>query len=302
MDFEVRLPLAFYYESKTPLPIPDVIKALSALDRMSTGMPAFFSSLSGAKVSSCELQVEKVESGSLKEYLELVLKCLNQVEKDKLEKWLMTTKFGTGLRYTAIAGVAAAAFIVVAASAVSLVDKAVGTNAPSIQATNSVVMVAGQDMFNSTPAALSRAIEAALSTDRKRIASASLDFVKPASGSNGGAIYAGDDKTSPLVISHAAARDAPDKAVFSASAQDLKYTSVDVDIRSLNRDSEKAGWVARIPSIAKNKKLPMYFDPGLDNSKARSEPVIKADITVSYEQDPETGALVPKQFTVTAIY
>lgn len=302
MDFEVRLPLAFYYESKAPLPIPDVIKALSALDRMSTGMPAFFSSLSGAKVESCVLQVEKVESGSLKEYLELVLKCLNQVEKDKLEKWLMTTKFGSGVRYTAIAGVAAAAFIVVASSAVTLVDKAVGNNAPSIQATNSVVMVAGQDMFNSTPQALSKAIEAALSTDRKRIASASLDFVKPAAGPNGGAIYAGDDKTSPLTISHAASRDAPDKAVFSATAQELKYANVDVDIRSLNRDSDKSGWVARIPTIAKKKKLPMHFEPGLDSSKARVNQLIKADITVSYDPDPETGALVPKKFTVTAIH
>lgn len=301
-DFEVRLPLAFYYESTKPLPIPDVIKALSALDRMSSAMPAFFSSLSGAKIQSCELQVEKVESGSLKEYLELVLKCFNQAEKDKLEKWLMTTKFGTGIRYTAIAGVAAAAFIVVASSAVSLVDKAVGNNAPSIQATNSVVMVAGQDMFNSSPQELNKAIEAALSTDRKRVASAALDFVKPASGPNGGAIHAGDDKTSPLAISHAASRDAPDKAVFSTTPQELKYTNIDVDIRSLNRDSDKTGWVARLPSIANKKKLPMFFEPGLDNSKAGASQVIKADVTVSYEPDPETGALVPKKFTVTAIH
>lgn len=302
MDLEVRLPLAFYYESKTPLPIPDVIRALSALDRMSPAMPAFFSSLSGAQVQSCELRVEKVESGSLKEYLELVLKCLNQAEKDKLEKWLMTTKFGTGLRYTAIAGVAAAAFIVVAASAISLADKAAGNNAPSIQATNSVVMVAGQDMFNSSPQQLDKAVEAALSTDRKRVATAALDFVKPAAGQNGGAIYAGDDKSSPLVISHAASRDAPDKAVFSPVSQELKYQNVDVDIRSLNRDSDKTGWVARIPSIANKKKLPMYFEPGLDNSKAGISQVIKADITVSYDPDPQSGALVPKSFTVTAIH
>lgn len=302
MDFEVKLPLAFYYESKTPLPIPDVIKALSALDRMSAAMPAFFSSLSGAKIQSCELLVKKVESGSLKEYLNLVLKCLNQAEKDKLEKWLMTTKLGTGLRYTAIAGVASAAFIVLASSAMTLVDKAIGNNAPSIQATNSVVMVAGQDMFNSSPQELNKAIEAALSTDRKRVATAALDFVKPAAGQNGGAIYAGDDKSSSLVISHAASRDAPDKAVFSATPQELKYTNVDVDIRSLNRDSDKSGWVARIPTIASKKKLPMYFEPGLDNSKARANQIIKADITVSYDPDPQTGALVPKHFTVTTIH
>lgn len=36
-DLEVSLPLAFYYDTKKPVPIPDVIKALSALERMSLG-------------------------------------------------------------------------------------------------------------------------------------------------------------------------------------------------------------------------------------------------------------------------
>lgn len=300
--YEVRLPLAFFYETKTPLPIPDVIKALSALDKMSIGIPAFFTSLSGAQVDSCTLQVEKVESGSLKEYLELGLTFLTQGEKDKFVKWLKTTKMGKALRYTAIGGVAAAAFIVIAASGITLVDKVSGNNAPSIQATNSVVMVAGQDIFGVNQPDLDKAIAAALSRDRKRIASASVDFVKPAAGLSGGSIYAGDDNSSPLQISHAAAKDTPDKAVMYSSGQDLPFSNVDVDIRTLNRDSDKAGWVARLPTITKQKKLPMHFEPGVDIRKAQNNQMIKADVVVSYDQDPDTGALIPKSFIVKSIY
>jgi hypothetical protein len=302
MTYEVRLPLAFYYETKTPLPIPDVIKALSALDRLSIGIPAFFTSLSGVNVDSCVLEVEKVESGSLKEYLDLALFFLTQAEKDKFENWLKTTKMGNALRYTAVAGVAAAAFMVIAASGITLVDKVAGNKAPSIQATNSVVMVAGQDMFGVNQPDLDKAITAALSRDKKRIASAAVDFVKPAAGLNGGKIFAGDDNSSPLQISHAAAKDTPDKAIMYSSGQDLPFQNVDVDIRTLNRDSDKAGWVARLPTVAKNKKLPMQFEPGVDIRKAQSNQIIKADVLVSYDQDPDTGALIPKSFIVKAIY
>ncbi|MDC3857722.1 hypothetical protein [Pseudomonas aeruginosa] len=301
-DLEVSLPLAFYYDTKKPVPIPDVIKALSALERMSLGIPAFFSSISGAKVDSCALKVSRIESGSLKEYLELALKFLTTEERQKFEDWLKTTKMGKGLRYTIVGGVAAAAFVVVASSAITLVDKVSGTNAPSISASNSVVMVAGQNLFNATPKQLESAVNAALSKDRKKIASAALDFVKPASGQNGGAIYAGEDATSDLRISKEAARDAPDSVDFSASDQEISYRNVTIDIRTLNRDSDHSGWVARIQSIAKNKKLGLSFASGVDYSKATSQQFIQADITVTYTQDPNKGALVPKSVLVTRIY
>ncbi|QRY80125.1 hypothetical protein JVX91_03105 [Pseudomonas sp. PDNC002] len=301
-DLEVSLPLAFYYDTKKPVPIPDVIKALSALDRMSLGIPAFFTAISGAKVDSCSLKVSKIESGSLKEYLELALKFLTAEERKKFEDWLKTTKMGKGLRYTIIGGVAAAAFVVVASSAIALVDRVSGANAPSISANNSVVMVAGQDLYNVTPQQLEAAVNAALSRDRKKIASAALDFVKPASGQNGGAIYAGEDSSSDLKISKEAVRDAPDSIDFSASDQDISYQNVAIDIRTLNRDSDHSGWVARIQSIANNKKLALSFASGVDYSKATSQQFIQADITVTYTQDPNKGALVPKAVLVTKVY
>lgn len=301
MDLELSLPVAFYYETSKPLPIPDVIRALSALQKMSSGLPAFFSTLSGAKIDDCVLKVEKVESGSLKEYLELVLKFLSAAEKEKFEKWLMTTKLGTAARYTAVAGIASLAIMVLASSFVTLADKLSGQSAPSIKANNSIVLSAGGDIYNVSLPVLEKAVKAAGSKNRRQMAAAALDFVKPASGQNGGAIYAGEDPTSPVKISHEAATDAPDSLSVETPEQDIPYKDVSIDIRNVNRDSESSGWLGYAQSIAPNKKLPISFASGIDLTAAKTDQFIVADIIVTYSIKPNTGDLVPKSMQVTSI-
>ncbi|MGK8436443.1 hypothetical protein ACRS3X_03650 [Ectopseudomonas hydrolytica] len=301
MYHELKLPLAFYYDTKQPVPIPDVIKSLSALDRLSKGLPAFLSTLSGADIDSCELKVSRIESGSLKETLDVALRFLTAAEKTKFETWLKTTKMGKGIRYAAFGGLLATAVLVVASSSMVLVDKLGGNSTPSIQASHSVVMVAGQDMFNVSRPELEAAISAAMAIDKKKIATASLDFISPAAGGGGGALFAGDDNKGPVSISEQAVRDAPAKPDFSIDDQELQFTNVTIDIRTLNRDSDQAGWVAKVPSVGKNKKLPMSFAPGVNYNKAFSSQFIQADITVTYSQTPK-GSLVPKSFVVTAVY
>lgn len=301
MDLELSLPVAFYYETSKPLPIPDVIRALSALHKLSSGLPAFFTTISGAKIDDCTLKVQKVESGSLKEYLEMVLKFISPEEKKKFEKWLMTTKLGTAARYTAVAGIAALAIMVLASSYVTLADKLSGQSAPSITANNSVVLNAGGDIFNVSLPVLDKAVKAAGSKNRKQMTAAALDFVKPASGENGGAIYAGEDASSPVKISHEAATDAPESLNFETTEQDITYKDVSIDIRNVNRDSESSGWTGYAQSIVPNKKLPLSFDSAVDLTKAKRDQFIKADIIVTYSIKPSTGDLVPKSMQVTAI-
>lgn len=300
--YEVSLPLSFYYDTKIPVPIPVIVKALSSLDRLSVALPAFFSSLSGVEIDSCEIKVSKIESGSLKEIFELGLKFLTDDQKKKFEAWLMTTKMGAVTRVAGAGAFAAAAVLVVVSSGLSLVNQFSGANAPSIIANNSNVIVAGGDVFNATQKQLDEATAEAMKTDKKRIAAASLDFVKPAAGTNGGAIYAGEQRSSGVVnISQAAATDAPDRVDFSAGDLDVDYVNVAVDIRKLNRDAD-TGWLAVIPSIAKKKKLTLSFDHNVDMTKAKREQHIQADLTITYTQDPNKGSMVPKGVLVTKIY
>lgn len=300
--FVETLPLAFYYDTKYPVPIPVIVKALSSLDRISVALPAFFSSLSGAKIDGCEIKVSKIESGSLKETFELGLRFLTDDERQKFKRWLTKTKMGNITRIAGAGAFAAAAVLVVASSGLNLVNQFSGTNAPTITANNSNVIVAGGDVFNVSQKQLEDATEAGLKLDRKKIAAASLDFVKPAAGADGGIIYAGEQPSKAVVqISQAAATDAPDKVDFSAGDHDVDYVNVAVDIRNLNRDAD-TGWLAVIPTIAKRKKLTLSFDPAIDLTKAKREQHISADLTVTYTQDPNKGAMVPKSVLVTKIY
>ncbi len=300
--YEVSMPLAFYYDTKYPVPIPVIVKALSSLDRLSVALPAFFSSLSGVEIDSCEIKVSKIESGSLKEIFELGLKFLTAQEKKKFETWLKTTKMGSVTRIAGAGAFAAAAVLVVVSSGLTLVNQFSGTNAPSITANNSNVIVAGGDVFNATQKQIDDAVAAGMKADKKKIAAASIDFVKPAAGANGGAIYAGEKAVAATVtISQAAATDSPERVDFSAGDLEVNYSNVDVDIRKLNRDSD-TGWIAVIPSIATKKKLALSFDPSVDMTKAKRDQHIKADLTVTYTQDPNKGSMVPKGVLVTKIY
>lgn len=300
--YEVSLPLAFYYDTKSPVPIPVIVKALSSLDRLSVALPAFFSSLSGVEIDGCEIKVSKIESGSLKEVFELGLKFLTDDQKQKFETWLKTTKMGAVTRVAGAGAFAAAAVLIVVSSGLTLVNQFSGTNAPSITASNSNVIVAGGDVFNVTQKQLDDALKAGMKRDKKKIAAASLDFVKPAAGADGGAIFAGEKPSQTGVqISQAAATDAPDRVDFSAGDLDVDYVNVAIDIRNLNRDAD-TGWLAVIPSIATRKKLTLSFESGVDMTKAKHDQHIQADLTVTYTQDPNKGAMVPKGVLVTKIY
>lgn len=296
----VTLPLAFYFETETPVPIPKIIKSLAGLDKIARELPAFFTSLSGVEIDSCELKVRKIESGSLREVLDLALFFLNEDEKARFEAWMRTTKMGTATRYAAGLTLAGVAVLLVVSQTLNVYDHFAGTDTPSIQANNSVVMIAGSDIFNVPSSQLEAAAAAALQRDKKKLVGAALDFVKPAAGENAGGIYAGESAEAGVHISHEAARDAPASADFSVKNTDIPFENVTVDIRILNRDVGK-GWIGYIPSVAQDQKLSLSFADGVDINSAKNDQIIQANVIVTYAQDPNKGTLSPKSAQITAV-
>ena len=71
-------PLAFYYESKLPVPIDEIVKSLLALEKLVAKVPLLLGELSGTKIDLHSLKVEKIESGSLKELLEMSISFLSE--------------------------------------------------------------------------------------------------------------------------------------------------------------------------------------------------------------------------------
>lgn len=300
-DIVVSLPLAFYFDTKTPVPIPEIIKSLDGLDKLAKSLPRFFTELSGAKIDGVELKVERIETGSLKENFECLLMFLTEAEKEKFKVWLQGTKMGTGLRYVACAGVVAAALTMVAVGAVAAYDSFTGGNTPSIQANNNTIINIGADALSVSEDQLKKAIDAALSKDKKKAVAAAMNFIAPAGTENGGTLYAGD-KGAELNVSVEMARDTPQAPDFKVKDQVLAYERVPVSIRALDRDKEDTGWWVVLPTISAEKRLRMTFSDDADTAKAKTESEIVADVLVTYSQDFSQGTLVPKGVEIQKIY
>lgn len=296
------LPLSFYFETKLPVPIDELVRSLLALEKIAAKVPLFLGNLSGTAIDLHELKVEKIESGSLKEILELTLSFLSEEEKEKFVKWLNETKMGRATKIAAVGGLASIAVLLIASTAITAYDTFTKSDTPSIQANNNIIINVGADAIGVSQEHLATAVAASMSGDKKKVVKAALDFVRPASGENGGSIHAGESKVSAVAFSHEAARDAPAQPDFRVRDIDLKYENTVVQIRVLDRDKTSGGWKATLPSVAENKRLSLYFNDGLEPGKASTEAEIKADVIVTYAQDFNKGSMIPKSVIVTKIY
>ncbi|MEN5258645.1 MULTISPECIES: hypothetical protein [Pseudomonas] len=295
-------PLSFYYESKQPIPIDEIVKSLLALERLAAKVPLLLGELSGTEIDLHSLKVEKIESGSLKELLEMSISFLSEEDKKKFQQWLKGTKMGQAAKVAALGGLASLAVLLIASQAITAYDTFTKTDTPSIQANHNVIINIGADATGVSKERLSQAIDASMTGDKKKVVSAALNFVSPAAGEDGGGLYVGKDKSSGISFSHQAATDAPAQADFRVRDVDHRYEKVEVEIKVLDRDKIESGWKASLPTIAADKRLPLYFADGLEPGKAATDAKIKADIVVTYAQDFNRGSMIPKSILIQRIY
>jgi len=294
-------PLAFYYESKLPVPIDEIVKSLVALEKLAAKVPLLLGELSGTSIDLHSLKVEKIESGSLKELLEMSISFLSEEEKEKFKVWLRGTKMGQATKIAAVGGIASLAVLLIASQAITAYDTFTKTDTPSIQANHNVIINIGAEATGVSAQRLTEALDASMSGDKKKVVAAALNFVSPAAGENGGGLFVGKDKGSGISFSHQAATDAPAQADFRVRDTEIRYQKTEVVIKVLDRDKVDTGWRATLPTVAAEKRLPLHFASGVPG-KAATEERIFADIVVTYAQDFNKGSMIPKSILVERIY
>lgn len=295
-------PLAFYYESKLPVPIDEIVKSLLALEKLAAKVPLLLGELSGTKIDLHSLKVEKIESGSLKELLEMSISFLSEEDKAKFKAWLRGTKMGQATKVAALGGLASLAVLLIASQAITAYDTFTKTDTPSIQANHNVIINIGADATGVPAERLKKAIDASMTGDKKKVVAAALNFVSPAAGENGGGLYLGKDKESGIAFSHEAATDAPAQPDFRVRDVDHRYEKTEVVIKVLDRDKVESGWKAILPTVAAEKRLPLYFADGMAPGKAAREESVFADVIVTYAQDFNKGSMIPKSVLIQRIY
>ena len=295
-------PLSFYYESKLPVPIDEIVKSLLALEKLAAKVPLLLGELSGTSIDLHSLKVEKIESGSLKELLEMSISFMSEEDKTKFMAWLKGTKMGQATKVAALGGLASLAVLLIASQAITAYDTFTKTDTPSIQANHNVIINIGAEATGVSADRLRKAIDASMTGDKKKVVAAALNFVSPAAGEDGGGLYIGQDKSSGVAFSHQAATDAPAQADFRIRDIDHRYEKLEVEIKVLDRDKVDSGWKASLPTVAAEKRLPLYFAEGVSPGKAETDERIIADVVVTYAQDFNKGVMIPKSIVIEKIY
>lgn len=298
------LPVNFFFESEDPVPIDEIVSSLLGLQKLASKVPSLVASLCDAEsdVDLESLKVSQIKSGSLLEVLVLTLLFSSVADKEKCIEWLNETKMG---KYAKL-GLGGLLLLLLASEAVTMYDTfsskvGGGKETPSIQANHNVIINVGAQATGVDEAELKKAVDAALTGDRKKVVRAALDFVRPASGEGRGGLHLGDH-ASGVQFSHEAATDAPDTPDFRARDKEVGYTDTRLEIRALDRDRSDRGWKGTLPQATGEKRLPIEFQDGLDITKAVSQEAVRADVVVVMATDFNRGILIPKKITVTKIY
>ena len=297
------LPISFYFESKEPIPIDEIVASLLGLQKLASKVPILLGNLCHVdhEIDLDSLKVSKIESGSLLEVLVMTLLFSSAVDKERCVRWLNETRMGKYAKY----GLGGLLLLLLASESITLYDTFKGKGGPgetpSIQANNNILINIGSDATGASTDELRAAIDGALTGDRKKMVRAALDFVRPASGEGRGGLHVGEEATG-IEFSHQAATDAPATPDFRVKDTEVAYTSTKLEIRALDRDKVDSGWRGTLPQATGEKRLPLYFAEGLDITKAVTQEAVEADVHVLMSTDFNRGVLVPKSITVTKIY
>ena len=297
------LPISFYFESKEPIPIDEIVASLLGLQKLASKVPMLVGNLCHAEhgIDLDSLKVSKIESGSLLEVLVLTLLFSSAVDKERCIRWLNETKMGKYAKY----GLGGLLLLLLASESITLYDSFKGKDGagetPSIQANNNILINIGSEATGASTDELRAAIDGALTGDRKKMVRAALDFVRPASGEGRGGLHVGEEATG-VAFSHQAATDAPATPDFRVKDTEVAYPSTKLEIRALDRDKVDSGWRGALPQLTGEKRLPLYFADGVDITKAVTQESVQADVQILMSTDFNRGVLVPKSITVTKIY
>lgn len=262
------------YTTKTPVPIPEIVDALEALERIIKRTPAFIEKYyEGIIITETQVFVEQIQAGSLKEKLlvkyffrtkdnydqakELAEKIL---EDNEVIKYLVALGVGASLMYGA-----------------TLLNPANSSSAPtSITAYNNQIINIGGDMQMS-----SGDIKAVLKgiTDKKSLARDSVKVIKPAKADKNSSIEI--EGLQAFTIDNKLVAQFPDNYEPPMPVEKSSYyENVKVVIDASDRHRRATGWGGSVPALFE-KRVKFVLDEMIDPSEIHGKTSINANIHVT---------------------
>ncbi|MFC3340662.1 hypothetical protein [Paracandidimonas soli] len=286
----------FYYSTKEPVPIADVIEALQGIERMLRSLPRAIERVTEISIADSHIYVERIESGSLKEKILIKLFFKSEEELDSFLDKIRKTLDGKPMLKGSLITILIAGFI---GTGLLFASKALQEPAPNITANHNVIINIGAGEVGMSPDGFRSLIESSI-LDKKDFAKAAVKFVKPARQDNQASIVL--DDMSELSITPLAIAETPEVVNIEPISDVVEYEKATLLIRAGDMDQVSSGWAGAIQG--ETERLPIELDPALSPVQlfGRASKQVTADVALVRRQDGRSGKMVPKSIFVRHIY
>lgn len=261
-----------HYNTPQPVPLRLVIESLQGLEKLIETTPRVLKRLTGVDDLNIRIEVEEVRSGSLTE--KVIVRCIFGSE-ERLHQFLDRVRAVIPPHLLATAVLAG-----LVGYGAYMLHNPTATSAVTVgDITNSVVSIGGTQ---SIPSEVAAAIVDGV-TNKKEVASAAINIVKPAKEQPGsslrldGGVVEGVESTyefSPAFIDRMP-REMPNQPLESTT----RLENVVVEIRATDLDSREHGWEGRIEGLTSRIKI--EFDRGIDIEDADRRKRFRADVILT---------------------
>lgn len=275
--FVLEADYTIHYTNRDPIPIPEIIESLRSLEKIITRTPSFLEkAYLGVEISSVEVYVNQIESGSLIE--KLTIKYIFKDEaaynhaKKKFDEAIAATLQGANVN--ALTLIVA---VVVGGLIVEGVHLATGGTAPTnhIDAKHSTIIQAGGDVNID-----SKTFEKLLNeqVDKKELAKSAINIVKPAKLDSEAKINI--DGYEALSLDRDFINQAPEEYIPpTPDTKHEEYTNALVVIYASDRDKSTSVWAGIVPEII-SKRVKFILAESVDPTNLHGRTKVKANITV----------------------
>ncbi|MDH0373541.1 hypothetical protein N7340_17475 [Comamonas aquatica] len=283
-----------YYNTKTPVPIKEIVASLQGLDVLLRCVPKALESFTGVEIEGTEFLVQTIEAGSLLE--KFIVKFFFKDEKS-FEDFAQKLGENKMVKGAAIAAVVAG----VLGYGLHWATTAANQSTASITATNSVIIQNGAGVMNISEDAFKSMISDAIE-DKKAVAESAIKAVAPNRTDKASTLQisgAEAPMSSGVEISAATIAGTPTKLVLEPNERIEKYPDTVLHIRATNLDSKTSGWAGKLAQ--REERLAIELDPSVSESELFGKESVRVSADLIFTESGKSRELKPKRIYVRKV-
>lgn len=278
-----------YYTTEKPVPIPDVIASLQALNELLKDVPKLVGALTGTTIEGAEFYIDELASGSLLERI-----TVRFLFKDDagLDAFVDKLRDNGVIRTTIIA--AAIGMLVMQG-----IQLARGSDpAPNVTVSNNTIINIGADAVGKQPGEVEAIVRAVVADKQRATAENAVKLLAPARSDASSKLVINGEEAQPLEISAEAIRETPTRVERVVNERIEERNNVQVHLRAMDLDKADKGWAGRLEGM--EQRLPIELDPALDKNALFGKTSVQADIYLIHKANA-AGTLKPNRIYIRSL-